>query len=420
VQSLAWPIGAVLLAALAAFAAVELIHLLIRRFGKRSRLLTAFGEYSHQAFKFAAISLALYLAVGWASRNQAGEPWRGVILHILLITVVITVAWLVATVPTAVEKVALERLRADVPDNRQIRRMRTQVVLLRRVAVTVVCVITLGILLMTFPNVRAIGASVLVSAGVIGAIVAIAAQSVLGNVLAGIQLVLSDAVRLDDVVVVEGEWGRVETLTLNYVAVQIWDDRRLILPTSYLTTKPFQNWTRTHAALLGTVEFDVDWSVPIQAARDALRRFAEGSPLWDGRVCVLQVTDATGGKLRLRALISAADAGSMWDLRCLLREQMVVWLRIYQRSALPRIRAEVAGGPDLRGGTSDAADTFHDATRAHARAAARDPDRARVFGGSVDGEERGTVFVGPEDREAPTPHVGEPREPHGADEPRVP
>lgn len=419
-QSLAWPIGAVLLAALAAFAAVELIHLLIRRFGKRSRLLTAFGEYSHQAFKFAAISLALYLAVGWASRNQAGEPWRGVILHILLITVVITVAWLVATVPTAVEKVALERLRADVPDNRQIRRMRTQVVLLRRVAVTVVCVITLGILLMTFPNVRAIGASVLVSAGVIGAIVAIAAQSVLGNVLAGIQLVLSDAVRLDDVVVVEGEWGRVETLTLNYVAVQIWDDRRLILPTSYLTTKPFQNWTRTHAALLGTVEFDVDWSVPIQAARDALRRFAEGSPLWDGRVCVLQVTDATGGKLRLRALISAADAGSMWDLRCLLREQMVVWLRIYQRSALPRIRAEVAGGPDLRGGTSDAADTFHDATRAHARAAARDPDRARVFGGSVDGEERGTVFVGPEDREAPTPHVGEPREPHGADEPRVP
>lgn len=419
-QSLAWPIGAVLLAALAAFAAVELIHLSIRRFGKRSRMLTAFGEYSHRAFKFAAIILAVYLAVGWATRDQQGAPWRGVLLHILLIAVVITVAWLVATVPTAVEKVALERLRADVPDNRAIRRMRTQVVLLRRVAVTVVCVITLGILLMTFPNVRAIGASVLVSAGVIGAIVAIAAQSVLGNVLAGIQLVLSDAVRLDDVVVVEGEWGRVETLTLNYVAVQIWDDRRLILPTSYLTTKPFQNWTRTHAALLGTVEFDVDWSVPIQAARDALRRFAEASPLWDGRVCVLQVTDATGGKLRLRALISAADAGGLWDLRCLLREQLVVWLRTYQRSALPRIRAEVAGGQDLHRWAPETVDTYHDAARAHARAAARDPDRARVFGGSLDGEERGTVFVGPEDREAPAPQVGEPRETHGADEPRVP
>ncbi|HWV37345.1 MAG TPA: mechanosensitive ion channel family protein [Vulgatibacter sp.] len=399
-QGLAWPIAAVVLAALAAFAAVELIHLLIRRFGERSRLLTALGEHSHQAFKFAAVVLAVYLSVGQATSGFADEPWRRVLLHILLIAVVVTVAWLVATLPTAVERVALERLRADVPDNRQIRRMRTQVVLLRRVAVTVICVITLGILLMTFPNVRAIGASVLVSAGVIGAIVAIAAQSLLGNLLAGIQLVLSDAVRLDDVVVVEGEWGRVETLTLNYVAVQIWDDRRLILPTSYLTTKPFQNWTRTHAALLGTVELDVDWSVPIQAARDALRRFAEASPLWDGRVCVLQVTDATEGRLRLRALISAADAGRLWDLRCLLREQLVVWLRTYQRTALPRVRAEVADGAVLGPPPAAGPRSSEDAARAHARAAARDPDLARVFGGSLDGEERGTVFVGPEpDRE---------------------
>ncbi|HEY0839007.1 MAG TPA: mechanosensitive ion channel family protein [Vulgatibacter sp.] len=399
-QSLAWPIGAVLVAALAAFAFAELVHFLIRRFGWRSGLLTAFGRRSHQAFKFAAIFLAVYLAFGWATRAQPDEPWRRILMHILLVGVITTAAWLVATVPAALEEVALQRLRADVPDNRQIRRMRTQVILLRRVAVTIVCVITLGVLLMTFPGVRAIGASVLVSAGVIGAVVAFAAQSVLGNVLAGIQLVLSDAVRLDDVVVVEGEWGRVETLTLNYVAIQIWDDRRLILPTSYLTTKPFQNWTRTHAALLGTIEYDVDWSVPIQAAREELRHLAESSNLWDGRVCVLQVTDATGGMLRLRALISAADAGSLWDLRCLLREQLVVWLRSYQHSALPRVRADLTEGLQLRPWKMGQA-PGEDASRAHARAAARDPDLARVFGGSAEGDERGTAFVGPEDRGTP-------------------
>lgn len=398
-ESLAWPIGAVLVAALAAFAAVELIHWLIRRVGWRSRVLSAFGRHSHQAFKFAAIFLAVYLAFGWATRTQTDEPWRHVLMHILLVAVITTAAWLVATLPTAMEAVALQRLRADIPDNRQVRRMRTQVVLLRRVAVTIVCVITLGVLLMTFPSVRAIGTSVLVSAGVIGAVVAFAAQSVLGNVLAGIQLVLSDAVRLDDVVVVEGEWGRVETLTLNYVAIQIWDDRRLILPTSYLTTKPFQNWTRTHAALLGTVEYDVDWMVPIQAARDELRRLAQASKLWDGRVCVLQVTDATGGRLRLRALVSAADAGSMWDLRCLLREQLVVWLRSYQPTALPKVRAELDGLPARR--RPPAPTARGDATRAHARAASRDSDKARVFGGSAEGDERGTAFVGPEDRVEP-------------------
>ena len=130
----------------------------------------------------------------------------------------------------------------------------------------------------------------------------------LGNVFAGIQLAFSDAVRLDDVVVVEGEWGRVEELTLSYVVVQIWDDRRLILPTSYFTSKPFQNWTRTRAAVLGTAEFDVDWSVPVQLMREELRRLVESTELWDGRVCVLQVTEAIGGMVRVRALVSAADA----------------------------------------------------------------------------------------------------------------
>jgi len=389
-----WIIGAALGAALAALLTVAILHRIARGVGKRSRLSHELAQHSHRAAQFAGVALAVRIAVAWTTRSAAGEHWRDSLLRVLSALVIVATAWLIVTVPVAVEAVALARLRADVPNNRPIRRMRTQVVLLRRVIVAVVCVITFGVLLMTFPSVRALGTSVLVSAGVIGAVTAFAAQSVLGNVLAGIQLVLSDAVRLDDVVVVEGEWGRVETMTLSYVAVQIWDDRRLILPTSYFNSKPFQNWTRTHAALLGTVEFDVDWAVPIQAARDEMRRLVAASHLWDRRVCVLQVTDATGGLIRLRALVSASDAGRLWDLRCQLREQMVVWLRTYQPAALPRTRTALYGVGGARP-LPDAPARKGDAGRAHRRATERDTERARVFGGSVDGYARGAFFVGP-------------------------
>jgi hypothetical protein len=230
---------------------------------------------------------------------------------------------------------------------------------------------------------------------VAGVVAALAAQSVLGNVFAGLQLAFSDAVRLDDVVVVEGEWGRVEELTLSYVVVQIWDDRRLILPTSYFTNNPFQNWTRSRAAVLGTVELDVDWSVPVPEMREELRSSLEGNPQWDGRVCVLQVTDATGPLLRLRALTSAADAPTLWDLRCQVREHLVSWVRHRYPYALPTVRTEIAyrggqrpqdgrgasegrGGPDGRSGPDD--------------------DDARVFSGSDDGEARASALTGPEER----------------------
>lgn len=261
-HSLAMTFGAAFLAAVIALAVVEAAHLVIRRLGQRALLVAEFAERSHSALRLTAMLLAVELTVARMTAGAANEPWRRTLLHILVLALICSTAWLLATIPVAFEDVALARLPADVPDNRRIRRMRTQIVLLRRVAVAAICVLAVGAVLMTFPAVRAVGKSLLVSAGVIGAIAAIAAQSVLGNVLAGVQLVLSDAVRLDDVVVVEGEWGRVESLTLSHVVVQIWDERRLILPTSYFTTKPFQNWTRTHAALLGTIEFDVDWSVP--------------------------------------------------------------------------------------------------------------------------------------------------------------
>ncbi|KAB1913386.1 mechanosensitive ion channel family protein [Micromonospora sp. AMSO31t] len=383
---------AALAAAAVALLLVEVVHRATRRLGRRSLLMTELTEHSHRSFQVAATVLAVQLAVRFTTLYAVGSPWRQLVLHVLVLALIAAAAWLVASLLVVAEDTALARFRVDVPNNRHARRVRTQVVLLRRLTIAVIVVLALGVMLMTFPAVRGIGAGVLTSAGVVGVVAALAAQSLLGNVFAGLQLAFSDAVRLDDVVVVEGEWGRVEELTLSYVVVQIWDDRRLILPTSYFTSTPFQNWTRTEAAVLGTAEFDLDWAIPVQAMREELRRLCESTELWDGRVCVLQVTDATGGMVKVRALVSAADAGSLWDLRCLVREHLVAWVRDQRPTALPRLRAEV-------GDTAGPLPWQAVQPRRPARRLpdTEVPDDARVFGGSDDGEARSEAFVGRED-----------------------
>ncbi|MCW3817493.1 mechanosensitive ion channel family protein [Micromonospora sp. DR5-3] len=383
---------ATLAAAAVALLLVEVVHRAARRLGRRSVLMTELTEHAHRPFQVAATALAVQLAVRFSTLYAVGSPWRQTVLHALVLALIAATAWLVASLLVVVEDTALARFRVDVPNNRHARRVRTQVVMLRRLTIAVIVILAVGVLLMTFPGVRGIGAGVLTSAGVVAAVAALAAQSLLGNVFAGLQLAFSDAVRLDDVVVVEGEWGRIEELTLSYVVVQIWDDRRLILPTSYFTRTPFQNWTRTEAAVLGTAEFDLDWGIPVQAMREELRRLCESTELWDGRVCVLQVTDATGGMVKVRALVSAADAGSLWDLRCLVREHLVAWVRDQRPAALPRLRTEVG----------DAAGALPWQAVRSPRPARRPPetevpDDARVFGGSDDGEARSEVFVGPEE-----------------------
>ena len=391
-QSYLGTIAAALGAAAIALLLVEVVHRVVRRLGRRSLLMTELTDHAHRPFQVAATILAVQFGVRFSTGYAVGTPWRQVVLHTLVLAVIASAAWLVASLFVVIEDTALARFRVDVPNNRHARRVRTQVVLLRRLTIAVIVILTVGVMLMTFPAVRGIGAGVLTSAGVVGVVAALAAQSLLGNVFAGLQLAFSDAVRLDDVVVVEGEWGRVEELTLSYVVVQIWDDRRLILPTSYFTSTPFENWTRTEAAVLGTAEFDVDWAIPVQAMREELRRLVEASDLWDGRVCVLQVTDATGGMIRVRALVSAADAGSLWDLRCLVREQLVAWVRDQRPTALPRMRAEVGDGA----GTLpwQAVQPRRPVRRLPETDA---PDDARVFGGSEDGQARSEVFVGREE-----------------------
>lgn len=291
----------------------------------------------------------LAVVVAGAHVTLAGLPpadWHAAARHLLALVDIAVLAWCAGAVLMIVIDLATARFRTDVRDNRSARRVHTQANVVRRIGLAALAVLALGAMLLTFPAFRAAGASVLASAGIAGVIAGFAAQSLLGNVIAGTQLVFSDALRFDDVVVVEGEWGRVEEITLTYVVVRIWDDRRLILPTSYFLRTPFENWTRTESDVIGTVELDVDWAVPIDAMREELERAVKDNERWDGRTSVLQVTEAVGSFVRVRAMVSATDGPTLWDLRCDVREHLVRWLREKHPGALPRVRAELEAPSD--------------------------------------------------------------------------
>jgi small-conductance mechanosensitive channel len=316
----------------------QLLHHMLVRLGRREPFSADLARRAYRPARFGAVVVGGYATLNLAPVRGA---WHGPALHVTYLAGLAAGAWLIGAVLMVVEDRALARLPTDVRDNRHARQVHTQVRVLRRITVVVLAVVAVGAMLMTFPTARTAGRSLLFSASVAGVIAAFAAQSLLGNLFAGMQLAFSGAIKFDDVVVVEGEWGRVEELTLTYVVVRIWDDRRLVVPASYFASKPFQNWTRNESSIMGTVEIDVDWTVPVDAMRRELERVAKETSLWDGRVCLLQVTEATGPTVRLRCLVSATDAATMWDLRCLVRERLVDWVRDQQPGALPRLRAQL-------------------------------------------------------------------------------
>lgn len=245
----------------------------------------------------------------------------------------------------AVEQALLGQYRLDVRDNLEARKIYTQVQVLKKLAVVLIVVFTGACMLMVFDTVRQVGASILASAGVLGIIVGFAAQRSIATVVAGFQIAITQPIRLDDVVIVEGEWGRIEEITLTYVVVRIWDLRRLVVPINYFIEKPFQNWTRVSADLLGSVFLHVDYTVPLQALRAELDRLLAGSKLWDGKVKVIQVTDAKPTTMEVRVLVSAPDAPTAWDLRCELRERLIDFLQRQYPQSLPRTRVELEPTP---------------------------------------------------------------------------
>jgi small-conductance mechanosensitive channel len=236
------------------------------------------------------------------------------------------------------------RFPIDAADNLHARRIRTQTRVLARTLATLIGVIGFALALLTFPEVRSVGAGLLASAGVIGIVAGIAAKPIFGNLLAGLQIALTQPIRLDDVVIVEGEWGRIEEIGRTFVVVAIWDQRRLVLPLQYFIEKPFQNWTRTSAEILGTAFLWVDYGMPLAPLRAELERICRAAREWDGRVCLIKVTDASERAMQLRVLVSAAYAGKAWDLRCLVREALVAYMQCAWPQFLPRVRAEIASG----------------------------------------------------------------------------
>ena len=412
-----------------AFVLATLISAVARSAARRSSLALDVIKRVRRPLRAVLVVVAVWTAL-LLSTDVAS--WRPRVVHLLLIALIVAGAWLIGALAFVVEDGALARYRIDVPDNRRARRVRTQITILRRLTVVVLAICAIAGVLMTFPEARTAGASVFASAGVVSVIAGLAAQSSLANIFAGLQIAFTDAIRVDDVVIVKGEWGRVEEITMTYVVVHIWDDRRLIVPSTFFTTTPFENWTRRDAKLLGTVEIDVDWSAPIGAMRDELTRLLEDTDLWDGRVGVLQVTQATGGLVQVRALASAVDAPTLWDLRCYVREGLMDWLQREAPQSLPRTRFEGASdlgarvaprapapdvpGPDVPApdaaapgsgvlnGDSDAGRTMvMPPVRSSAwRADAADETHqfslrtdARLFTGSIDAVERAQAFAGP-------------------------
>lgn len=267
--------------------------------------------------------------------------WRDRFWLLFSVVVIGFVAFLLVRLVHGIEDFIESRLGLDEADNLEARRIYTQIRVLRRVLISFIIFAAFAAMLLRLPGASDIGKGLLASAGIAGLVIGLAAQRALGNLLAGFQIAVTQPIRIDDVVVVEGEWGRVEEITLTYVVIRIWDERRLILPISYFLEKPFTNWTRENSEILGTVYLYTDYTVPVDALREELDRILESSSHWDGRVKGLVVTDSKPDSLELRALVSAKDGGAAWDLRCEVREQLVAFLQREYPGALPRFRAEI-------------------------------------------------------------------------------
>jgi len=246
--------------------------------------------------------------------------------------------WLLLKIIDALTALCLQRLRVDQPDNLRERRLRTQILYLEKVVDAVIIVFAIGLLLVGFESFRRVGRSLLASAGFVSLVVGFAAQRSLGSLISGIQVAFTQPIRLGDAVFVENEWGEIEEITLTYVVVRLWDLRRLVVPIGYFLEKPFQNWTRTSADLIGSVMICVDYSVPVDTLREELGRILAEDPLWDGKTAALQLVDANEKCLALRALVSARSAGAVWDLRCRVRERLVAFVRDRYPDSLPKSR----------------------------------------------------------------------------------
>jgi small-conductance mechanosensitive channel len=314
-----------------------------RALGSRQPFLRTAVGATKGPTRLALLLVALAVAL---PATPLSDDTQSYLARLLALATICLLGWAAATVLHIAADLYLLRFRIDVVDNLLARKHVTQIRVLVRVLDVVIALATIGFALMTFDAVRQFGVTLFASAGVAGIVAGLAARPVLSNFIAGIQIAVSQPIRIDDAVIVENEWGNVEEITFSYVVVRLWDWRRMVVPLSYFIEKPFQNWTRIGGELIGTVFVYVDPTAPVQAIREKLTEIAAQSKLWNGKVVNLQVSDCTETAMQLRALVSANSAPAVWDLRCEVREKLIEFLQREYPSALPRRRYEALMEPE--------------------------------------------------------------------------
>ncbi len=277
---------------------------------------------------------------------ENGNAWLRFVNDYSHILVIIGFSWFLIGLSKTIKTILLKRHDLEKEDNLQSRKIYTQINILEKVVIFIIVLFTVAVVLLSFDGIRKIGIGIFASAGVAGIVIGLSAQKVVGTLLAGIQIAITQPFRIDDAVVVENEWGWIEEINLTYVVVRIWDKRRMVLPTTYFLEKPFQNWTRTSADIIGSVFIHTDYTIPFKALRDELSRVLETTNLWDRKVQVLQVTDAREHNVEIRILVSAKNSPTTWDLRVYVREKMIEYIQNKFPECLPRTRValEKSGG----------------------------------------------------------------------------
>lgn len=273
--------------------------------------------------------------------DESSFWFNHIIITLRYILSISTSSWIIIEIVRILKNNLLKKFDLASEDNLESRKLHTQINLLEKVIIFIIIIITIGLILLSIDSIKEIGIGIFASAGVVGIIVGLSAQKIVGATLAGIQIAITQPFRIDDAVVVEGEWGWIEEINLTYVVVRIWDKRRLVLPSSYFLEKPFQNWTRTTADITGSVFIYTDYTMPIEPLRNELTRLLEETSLWDKKVNVLQVTDTKESHMELRILVSAKNSPTAWDLRVLIREKMIEFIQKNYPESLPKTRVNL-------------------------------------------------------------------------------
>ncbi|HKK75192.1 MAG TPA: mechanosensitive ion channel domain-containing protein [Saprospiraceae bacterium] len=282
--------------------------------------------------------LFLFLQPIFSLFGDEGQPILSFLLEQQDIFLILSISWTMILLIKVLKRFILDQYDLSEEDNLSSRKMHTQIRILERILIFLIILFAVGMILLSFESIREIGIGLFTSAGLAGIVLGLSAQKVVGALLAGVQIALTQPFRIDDAVVVEGEWGWIEEINLTYIVIRLWDKRRLVLPSTYFLEKPFQNWTRTSADIVGSVFIHTDYTVSFDALREELTRLLKATPLWDGQANVLQVTDAKKDSVEIRILVSAKNSPTAWDLRVHIREKMIAFIQEHYPSALPRTR----------------------------------------------------------------------------------